>query len=142
MWPRTSVLLLLSLLLAPGIAAQQTLVLSQNKCAPDKQGQIRQMTDSLWIPVAQELVNEGKLTAAGSAYHSWGDEWNVVVWYIATNIPTFLSAYDELFGRVNKRHPTMIQQFFSWCSDHKDSFYSMGKGTTRRAPAPAAPRRN
>lgn len=139
---RASLIFLLASLVSTTVVAQETLVLSQNKCGYDKQGQIRQMTDSLWIPVAQELVNEGKLTAAGSAYHSWGDEWNVVVWYIATNIPTFLSAYDELFGRVNKRHPTMIQQFFSWCSDHKDSFYSMGKGTTRRAPAPAAPRRN
>jgi hypothetical protein len=138
---RTSVLLALSLLMAPDVVAQETLVLSQNKCAPDKQGQIRQLTDSLWIPVVQELVNEGKINAAGSAYHSWGDEWNVVVWYTAKDIATFVSAFNELVARVEKRHPKLIPQFLSWCSEHKDSFYSMGK-VVMRAPAPATPTRN
>jgi hypothetical protein len=128
------------LLCATVLPAQGTLVVSQNKCALDKQSQVRQMTDSLWIPIAQELVNEGKLTAAGSAYHNWGDEWNVVVWYTATNVTAFHSAFTELFSRVNQRHPTLVPQFFSWCSEHKDNIYSMGKATTP-APATPAPRR-
>jgi hypothetical protein len=138
---RISVLLALSLLIAPGVAAQETLVLSQNKCEPDKQGQIRQMTDSLWIPVVQELVNEGKINAAGSAYHSWGDEWNVVIWYTAKDIATFVSAFNDLVARVEKRHPKLIPQFLSWCSEHKDSFYSMGK-VANRAAASTAPGQN
>lgn len=72
--------LFVSLLLLPSTAqAQGVLIVSQNKCPLDKVPQIRQLTDSLWTPIAQELVNEGKLQAAGSAYHSWGDEWNVVL---------------------------------------------------------------
>jgi hypothetical protein len=135
------VLFALSLLAAPAVMAQETLVLSQNKCAPDKQGQIRQTTDSLWMPVVQELVNEGKLNAGGSAYHSWGDEWNVVVWYTAKDVATFVSAFNDLVARVEKRHPKLIQQFLSWCHEHKDSFYSMGK-VAMRAAAGTAPRRN
>jgi hypothetical protein len=142
MWQRTSLLLALSLLVAPGVVAQgSTLVLSQNKCAPDKQGQIRQLTDSLWIPVAQELVNEGKIISAGSAYHSWGDEWNVVVWYIAKDIATFVAAFNELVGRVEKRHPKLIPQLLSWCTEHKDSFLNMGK-VANRAAATGTPARN
>lgn len=48
------------------------MVVVQNKCALDKQGPLQRATDSLWFPIVQELVNEGKLTGAGSAFHSWG----------------------------------------------------------------------
>jgi hypothetical protein len=34
------------------VANAQTLVFSQNKCALDKQDEIRRMADSLWMPVA------------------------------------------------------------------------------------------
>lgn len=132
---RLAMLGLVVSLAAPGaIHAQGTLVVSQNKCALDKQGEVHHMIDSLWIPVAQELVNEGKLTAAGSAYHSWGDEWNVVFWYTADDIPTFLKAWGEMVKRTQQRHPTMYAQFAAMCFEHKDSFYSRGRTT---APAQA-----
>jgi len=126
------------LLVASIAHAQGTLVVSQQKCAIGKVDQLHQMIDSMWLPAAQELVNEGKLLAAGSAYHSWGDEWNVVLWYTAADIPTFLAAFDDMFGRVNQRYPTLITQFQASCTEHKDSFYIAGKSTT---PPPAAPRR-
>ena len=122
-------------LLATSAHAQGILTVSYNKCALDKQEQIRQVMDSLWLPIAQELVNEGKLTGAGSAYHAWGDEWNVVIWYTAPNITTFLAGFNELYRRMNQRHPDAAARFGSWCTEHKDSFYAMGKETT---PAPAA----
>lgn len=115
--------------------AQGTLVVSSNKCATDKQAQIRQVTDSLWLPVAQELVTEGKLMGAGSAYHLWGDEWNVIVWYTAPNVTEFLAGFSELFRRVSQRHPGLVSQFQSWCTEHRDNIYTLGKSTT---PAPAA----
>jgi hypothetical protein len=121
-------------------AHAQTLVLSQNKCALDKQDQVRRLADSLWMPVAQELVNEGKLTSVGSAYHAWGDEWNVIIWYIAPTINAFNTGFNDLVTRINQRHPTLFPQFGAWCSEHKDSIYTMGRTTT--APAAAtAPRR-
>ena len=116
--------------------AQGILAVQENKCALDKQGQIHRMIDSLFIPIAQELVNEGKLIAVGSDYHAWGDEWNVVAWYQAQDLPTFLAAFRELTKRTNERHPDFLPQIFSWCSEHKDSFYTVGRMTT---PAPAAP---
>lgn len=127
---------LLSLAISVNVQAQGVLVVSQNKCATDKQQQIRRLQDSLWAPIAQELVNEGKLLAAGSAYHAWGDEWNVVVWYTAANHQSFFDAFDQLFGRMQQRHPTSIAQVMSWCSEHRDNIYVMGRSTT---PAPAPP---
>lgn len=126
------------LLLPVGLEAQGTLVVQQNKCALDKQAQIRQLVDSLWLPVAQELVNDGKLLAAGSAYHAWGDEWNVVYWYTASDVNAFHTAYAELFRRASQRNPTLISSFLAWCSEHKDNIYNMGKST---ASVPAGTRR-
>jgi hypothetical protein len=120
-------------------SAQGYLVVSQNKCSLSRQGEIRRMVDSLWIPIAQELVNEGRLTAAGSAYHAWGDEWNVVMWFTAADIPTFLAAYSELVRRFEQRHPAAMTQMLSGCTDHRDSMYRMGASTTPAAGPP--PRR-
>ena len=74
-------------------SAQGVLVVSQNKCQLDKQSDIRAFADSATIPIAQELVNEGKLWAAGTAYHAWGDEWNVVNWYTAETMSGFLEKF-------------------------------------------------
>lgn len=125
-----SLVLVLPLLIATPAHAQGTLVVSSNICALDKLEQLHQMTDSIFLPVAQQLVNEGRLEAAGSAYHHWGDEWNFVLWYTAKDIPTFLAAFDEAVRRVTQRDPDFITRFQTSCSRHKDSFYTTGKSTT------------
>jgi hypothetical protein len=138
--PRLAAVFITMTVLSTTAAAQSALVVSQNKCALDKQTQIRQMTDSVFIPIAQELVNEGKLHAVGSAYHAWGDEWNVVIWYTAPNVTTFLTSFNELISRLNQRHPTFLTQILASCSEHKDSFYTQGRVTTPAA-TPTTPRR-
>jgi hypothetical protein len=114
-------------------AHSQTLVVSQNKCKFEKMGEIRAFADTAWIPIAQELVNEGKLLAAGSAFHAWGDEWNVLYWYTAESVSAFLEGWGELFARSNERNPDAMQMFSDWCWEHKDSMYSSGEMT---GPAP------
>lgn len=114
-------------------AHAQTLVVSQNKCKYDKMGEIRAFADSAWIPIAQELVNEGKFIAAGSAFHAWGDEWNVLYWYTAESISVFLEGWSELFSRSNERYPAGMQMFYDWCWEHKDSMYTAG-GMTQPPP--------
>jgi hypothetical protein len=130
---------LIALMLVATAEAQGTLVVSQNKCDQSRQGEIRRLTDSLWIPIVQELVNEGKLIAAGSAYHSWGDEWNVIVWYTATTTPAFLAAFDDIVSRFSQRHPAVLTQIIEWCSEHKDSIYTAGKSTVAAAATAAPP---
>ncbi|MDH3458214.1 MAG: hypothetical protein OER90_15340 [Gemmatimonadota bacterium] len=120
----------LSLAVPTLTSAQGVLVISQNKCQLDKQSAIRAFADSATIPIAQELVNEGKLWAAGTAYHAWGDEWNVVNWYNAETMSGFLEAFSELISRINARYPTAIADWQSWCFEHKDSMYSHGRMTT------------
>ena len=130
---RRIVLAVALLFLVVPAAHSQVLVVSQNKCKMDKQGEIRAFADSAWIPIAQELVNEGALNAAGSAYHLWGDEWNVVYWYTVESIPAFLEAFSEMIERSTERYPGWIAEWQSMCWEHKDSMYSAGAMTE---PAP------
>jgi hypothetical protein len=117
------------------VAQAQTLVLQQNKCDMGKVGEIRAFVDSAFVPIAQELVNEGKIMGFHSAFHSWGDEWNVVYIYVAEDIPAFLSAFGEVFSRMVERYPEAMPMMRDWCFEHKDSFLSMGK-MTEHPPAP------
>jgi hypothetical protein len=123
------------LVLNYAVAHAQTLVLQQNKCDMGKVGELRAFVDSAFVPIAQELVNEGKIMGFHSAFHSWGDEWNVVYFYVAESIPAFLSAFGEAFSRVQERYPEATSMFQDWCFEHKDSFYSMGK-MTEHPPVP------
>jgi hypothetical protein len=125
----------LACFVVPVTTEAQTLVVSQNKCMMDKLDDIRAFADSAWIPVAQELVNEGALAGAGSAFHHWGDEWNLVYWYTAEDVPAFLDAFSELFSRVQERFPGSAEQFQGWCFEHKDSIYRTGP-TTEPPPEP------
>jgi hypothetical protein len=127
------------LLLAASIfstAEAQTLVASQNKCDYAKQGELQALTDSLFLPIAQEFVNEGKLNFFTSAYHAWGDEWNVVYYYVAESIPAFLEAFEGMVSVMQERHPEFVEFFWDACFEHKDSFYSLGTGTTGPEPPP------
>ncbi|UCG88011.1 MAG: hypothetical protein JSW71_05555 [Gemmatimonadota bacterium] len=126
---RVMLIAILVCLVVPPAAEAQTLVISQNKCRLDKLEDIRAYADSVWIPIAQELVNEGSFAAVGSAFHHWGDEWNVVYWYTAEDIPAFLSAFSELFSRAEERYPDASDLFADWCFEHKDSMYRAGPET-------------
>lgn len=111
-------------------AEAQTLIVSQNKCDMARVGELRAFNDSAGITIWQELVNEGALLSAGAAYHWWGDEWNVVYYYVAESIPSFLDAFSEAVARWTERYPGAMELFQDACFEHKDSFYSLGEVTT------------
>ncbi|MDH3457776.1 MAG: hypothetical protein OER90_13135 [Gemmatimonadota bacterium] len=132
---RTCVALIAVLVCSVTVAHAQTMVLQQNKCDMGKVGTIRAFVDSAFVPIAQELVNEGKIMGFHSAFHAWGDEWNVVYIYVAEDIPAFLNAFGEAFSRMTERYPEAMPMMRDWCFEHKDSFLSMGK-MTEHAPMP------
>jgi hypothetical protein len=124
----------LSLLtLAPATLPAQVLITARYKCAGEKLAAIRAFNDTAFVAIAQELVDEGKLTGAGTAYHLWGDEWNVLYWYTAEDIPTYLDAFNELLARLGQRYYDAAVEQVSWCTEHQDNMYSSGAVTT---PAP------
>jgi hypothetical protein len=101
------------------------LMFSQHKCPLGNVAQIGILADSLFGPVLDELVKEGKLTGWGVLEHAWGDEWNWNVWYSATTHRAFLDGWDEYIARLNRRHPGWYQRFAPLCSDHKDAMYAV-----------------
>ena len=116
-------------LAAPAAAVAQggplpgAIVLSFNKCDLARVGDIIQMTDSAIVPIAQEMVNEGKLFNYGLMTHDWGDEWNVVYYYVVEDHRAFLNFWDDFVSRIVQRHPTLFGEFLARCSEHKDNIY-------------------
>jgi hypothetical protein len=111
-------------------------VFSYWKCDYGELDAIRQITDSVTVPIAQELVNEGMWVGYGELRHAWADEWNVVYYYLAQDIPTFLSGWQQFASRITERHPDLFNWFTERCPEHKDNIYNWGPRTT---PPPAPP---
>ncbi len=109
-------------------AEAQILVYQQNKCDMAQVEELRAFTDSALVPIWQEFVDEGKIMAAHSAYHLWGDEWNVVYWVIAEDLASLTEATSAMMGRFYERHPDGVKLWFDACFEHKDSIYYMGGG--------------
>ena len=104
--------------------SNDTVQLAFWKCDWAEFGNLAEVTDSIWTPIAQELVDEGKLLYFQLLRHNWSDEWNFVYYYRAKDIPSFLDAWGEMGSRVEERHPDFFDSFISHCSDHKDGFYT------------------
>jgi hypothetical protein len=99
-------------------------------------GYLSQLTDSAVVPIAQELVNEGKIFNYGMLTHSWGDEWNVVYYYVVENHQAFLSFWGEFVSRIQERHPNLFSEFQARCSEHRDNIHGHSAFT---GPPPAGP---
>lgn len=130
---------LLSALLPVPLVAQQpapqrnTVVVSSWKCAWNRLDRVAKISDSLAKPIAQELVNEGRLINFGMLVHDWADEWNVVFYYTARDKPTFFAAWQEFLSRFSQRHPN-APPLTDFCADHRDNIYAAQFATT---PAPS-----
>ena len=82
-----------------------------------------QVIDSIWTPIAQESVNEGKLLYFQLLRHDWSDEWNFVFYFRATDIPSFLDVWGDMTSKIRERFPDHFEWFLARCSEHKDGFY-------------------
>lgn len=95
-------------------------------------GDMYDKVDEWWntrsLPLAQELVDEGKIESAGIFYHAWADEWNVQTYVIGKDIPSILAAVEEMNERGSDRYPDDAG-LAQWCTTHRDSFFQFGKGT-------------
>jgi hypothetical protein len=113
-------------------------VVSYNKCGLDKVGRLDSLSALAFYPVLDEVVREGRLLSWGVLTHDWGDEWNFVVYYTATNVNAFHSAWGEIVRRVRERRPNFMADFAPYCTEHKDNIYGVLRAAT--ATPPPAPR--
>lgn len=80
-----------------------------------------------WRDVAMDLIDEGMLIDYGILTHAWGDEWNLVDYFVATDIEAFHAAWGELVTRIQAGDPEneLFESFAELCPRHKDNIYSV-----------------
>lgn len=80
-----------------------------------------------WREIAGELVDEGRLLDYGILTHAWGDEWNLLDYYVAEDIQSFHAAFGELVARLQERdrEGELFERFAALCPRHKDNIYSV-----------------
>ena len=93
-----------------------TVVLNFWKCDYGAMGDLIDKANELWIPAAQELQDEGKIAYAQVMTHSWGDEWNLIFYFRAADVPTYIA-------KLNEMEPEGSEWFFERCKEHKDGIY-------------------
>jgi hypothetical protein len=131
---RTVILVALSILLvlpafgqdeAEKEKAKPTVVVSSNKVPLAKMDRYVELTNKYWAPAFDKLVDDGKLWSWGYITHAWGDEWNVVVHYTATDFATFQSAWSEGLEGVFESIPEEESgELIGMIKAHKDGIYT------------------
>jgi len=104
---------------------QPLLIVSFNMVPMSDVGKVNKISDSIFVPILKELVDEGKLYSFGSFNHSWGDEWNVNYWYTAKDMASFDKFWDEYVSRVRERHPNAFGSIVKYFQAHKDNIYTI-----------------
>lgn len=82
--------------------------------------------------VAEEMIAEGKFIDYGILTHNWGDEWNVVDYFVVDGLGSFFGNFGEFFSRVNEANEAAeaageeeLPPFNEVCQEHKDNIYSV-----------------
>jgi len=101
------------------------IMVSSQKCAIDAPAKIDSISKLAFYPVLDEMVKEGRLINWGTLEHAWGDEWNFVIYYTATNNSAFFNAWNEVVRRLEQRRPQFLQEFARLCSEHRDNLYAV-----------------
>ena len=104
------------------------LVFSQNKVKMADMGKVNKMVDSVFAPILNSFVDEGKLSGWGQLNHAWGDEWNFNLWYSATDTETFHKFWDEYTKHVSEKFPDAFGSTIGYFQEHKDNIYSIRNG--------------
>ena len=102
-----------------------TVVISQNMVPLAQMGRYVELSNKYWAPAFDKLVDEGKLFSWGFLTHAWGDEWNIVVHYVAKDFATFQSAWNEGLKTFSDSIPEELNdEMTSMISAHKDGIYT------------------
>ena len=102
-----------------------TVVISQNIVPLAQMGRYVELTNEYWAPSFDKLVDEGKLISWGFITHAWGDEWNIVIHYVAKDFETFQNAWSEGLKSFTESTPEEASdELIGMISAHKDGIYT------------------
>ncbi len=101
------------------------LVVSYQKVKLSDIGTVNKMFNEKFAPVLNSMVDDKFIHSWGLFNHSWGDEWNVNVWYIADDMSSFEKFWSEYRKRVSEKDPDAFNKLVAFIQDHKDNIYSI-----------------
>lgn len=105
------------------------IAVSYFECDYSRMGEIA-AEDREDVGVFQELVDEGAMNFWGSAAHTWGNEWNYLVFQGADDIPALLEGINEAGDRFQELDPDGDTVVNEACTAHKDNIYAQVYWTT------------
>jgi len=101
---------------------QPLLVVSFQKV---RMGDVQNATKTInekFAPILNGLVDEGMLESWGLFNHTWGDEWNMNVWYVAKDMMAFEIFWDEYIKRISA---DAWKELRGYILEHKDNIYTI-----------------
>ncbi len=101
------------------------IVLSQNICPYQNVPKLRTMLDSLFAPVLDGFVDDGRLLGWALLSNWWGDDWNWNISYTAESHEAFLSFWNAYVNQLAARSPGWNEEVVALCTEHKDMFYTV-----------------
>jgi len=101
------------------------LIVSSQKVKMGEVQTANKMINEKFALVLNGLVDDGMLNSWGLFNHSWGESWNVNVWYVVKDMNAFDSFWKEYVKRVREKHPDAFGEFTALVMEHKDNIYTI-----------------
>jgi hypothetical protein len=106
-------------------AENPILVVSSQKVKMTDMEAMGKMMEENFSPILNGLVDEGMLYSWGTFSHTWGDEWNMNVWYTVKDMATFDMFWKEYMKRVKDQQAEAWVKMRDYIQEHKDNIYTI-----------------
>ena len=106
-------------------AENPLLVVSFQKIKMADVGTVNKMINENFAPILNGLVDDKMLLSWGLFNHTWGDEWNVNVWYTAKDMAAFDKFWEEYMKRLSEQQADAWAKMRGYIQEHKDNIYTI-----------------
>jgi hypothetical protein len=109
----------------------ETAVVSSFTCDIAGQDGLQVIADAIeeqWLPVWNELVDQGHWTGAGALFHDWAGTENVLIYRNAKDKMSFFAGTDEEDRLLEERYGENADGPLANCT-HRDAIYTIGPRT-------------
>ena len=104
---------------------QPLLVVSFQKIKMADIGTSNKLINEKFAPILNSLVDDKMLLGWGLFNHTWGDEWNVNVWYTVKDMAAFDKFWEEYMKRTSEKQPDAWKEMRGYIMEHKDNIYTI-----------------
>jgi hypothetical protein len=106
-------------------AENPLLVVSFQKIKMADVGTVNKMINENFAPILNGLVDDKMLLSWGLFNHTWGDEWNVNVWYTVKDMAAFDKFWEEYMKRLSEQQADAWAKMRGYIQEHKDNIYTI-----------------